>query len=161
VRETAVDGVRSFKSSAYWRWNLWGATIAGFGGGMLLSTLNAIGALRNLDGAWGSESLKIAFFVWALCLLTWLAYFPGNAIARYPYKLIIETGKGLRVYAPFKKLYIPVEDLREVGFSGEGTVVRLKRRRRMLTTIVIHRFFGSQRDRLANALREEIQRGAS
>jgi len=139
---------------------MWGATIAGVGGGTLVSTLNVIGAWRNVTGAWGNESLKIALFIWGLLLLTVLAYFPGNAIAGYPYEVVIEKGKGLRVYAPFKKLYIPIQDLQDVGFSGEGTVVRLKHRRRMLTVIVIHKFFGSQAQPLADAIREELRRYA-
>jgi hypothetical protein len=125
---------------------------------MLMSTLNVIGAWRNVNGAWGNESLKVALFIWGLILFTVLAYFPGNAIARYPYEVIIEKGKGLLVCAAFRKLYIPIQDLRDVGFSGEGSVVRLKRRYRMLAVIVIHKFFGSQGQPLADAIREEIQR---
>ena len=137
---------------------MWGATVASFGAGMLLSTLDVIGAA---NGAPKSESLRIALLIWGLVLLVVLAYFPGNAIARYPYEVVIEKGKGLRVYAPFKKLYIPIEDLRDVGFSGEGSAVRLKRRRRVLTVFIIHKFFGSQGLPLADAIREEIQRYAS
>jgi|SRR5208282_1243893 len=150
--------VRSFKASRYWSWNVWGATVGSFGAFMMISTSDVIGAV---NGAPKSESLKTALVIWGLLLLAVLAYFPGNAIARYPYEVVIEKGKGLRVYAPFKKLHIPIQDIRDVGFSGEGSVVCLKRRRWMLKVIVIHRFFGSQGPPLADAIREEIKRYAS
>jgi hypothetical protein len=158
MTELAGDDVRSFKSSRWWSFNIWGATVGSFGAGMLISTLDVIGAVNCAPK---SESLRIALVVWGLVLLAVLAYFPGNAVVRYPYEVVIEKGKGLQVFAPFKKLYIPIEDLRDVGFSGEGSVVRLQRRRRMLTVLIIHRLFGSQGPPLADAIRDEIKRYAS
>jgi hypothetical protein len=158
MTELADDDVRSFKSSRWWSFNIWGATVAGFGTGMLVSTLDVIGAVNSTPK---SEPLRIALVICGLVMLAVLAYFPGNAIARHPYEVVIEKGKGLRVYAPFKKLYIPIENIRDVGFSGEGSVVRLKRRHWLLKVIVIHRFFGSQGPPLADAIREEIQRYTS
>ena len=158
MTELVDDDVRSFKSSRWWSFNIWGATVAGFGTGVLVSTLDVIGAV---NGAPKSEPLRIALVIWGIVMLAVLAYFPGNAIARHPYEVVIEKGKGLRVYAPFKKLYIPIEDIRDVGFSAEGSLVRLKRRRWMLTVFIIHRLFGSQGPPLADAIQEEIKRYAS
>jgi hypothetical protein len=102
-----------------------GAIVAGVGGGMLISSLGVI-------GGWRYESPGSASFIWRLLVLTVLACFAGNAIARYPYEVVIEKGKGLRVHASFKKLYIPMQDLRDVRFSGEGPEVRLQRGHRIL-----------------------------
>jgi hypothetical protein len=152
------DQVLAFKGSRYWTSSVWGAVVAGIGGGVLMSAV----AIIVLSGA---PSPRVILFMGAwllILLLTMLASFPGNAIARFPYEVVIEKGKGLRVHAPFKEVYIPIRDLRDVtpGFL-RGFVVRLKHRQRLLTQFVIHGFFGSQGQPLADAIREEIQRSAS
>jgi hypothetical protein len=156
--ETKDDQILTFKGSRYWTSNLWGAVFAGIGGAILMSVV----AIIVVSGA---ESPKIALFAggWVLILvLTALALFPGNAIARFPHEIVVEKGKGLRLHAPFKEIYIPIQNLRDVGPSFlQGFVVRLKRRNRLLTQIVIHRLFGEQGQPLADAIREEIQRYAS
>ena len=131
--------------------------MAGIGGGILMSAV----AIIVLSGT-PSPKVMLLMGGWILILvITVMASFPGNAIARFPYEVVIEKGKGLRIRAPFKELYIPIQDIRDVSPSFfRGFVVRLKHRHRLLTQIVIHRLFGSQGQPLADAIREEIQRYA-
>jgi hypothetical protein len=156
--ESKEDQVLAFKGSRYWTSNVWGAAVAGIGGGALMSVV----AIIVLSGA---PSPKVTLFIggWVLILLlAVLASFPGNAIARFPYEVVVEKGKGLRIRAPLKELYIPIQDVRDVRTSFlQGFVVRLKQRHRLLTQIVIHRLFGSRGEPLADAIREEIERCAS
>jgi hypothetical protein len=115
---------------------------------------------------WGNPTPGNILFAATLTLIlvvSVLCFLPGNMGAVYPYAVAVEEGKGLQLYAPLKKLYIPIEDLRDVQKSvlGQGYVVRLNRRRRLLTSFVIHSFFGDQAEPLANAIRDEIRRRAS
>jgi hypothetical protein len=147
----------TFKGSRFWTSNVWGAAVAGIGGGILMSAVTVI----VLSGT-PSPKVMLLMGGWELILvLTGMASFPGNAIARFPYEVVIEKGKGLRIRAPFKELYIPIQDVRDVSPGLlRGFVVHLKHRHRLLTQIVIHRFFGSQGEPLADAIRKEIQRYA-
>ncbi len=97
-----------------------------------------------------------------ILLLTAFAWFPGNAIASFPYEVVVEKRRGLHIRAPFKELYIPIDNIQDVRSSSlRGFVVRLKRRHRLLTQIVIHRFFGREGKPLADTIREEIRGEAS
>lgn len=89
-----------------------------------------------------------------------LCFSSGNMGAAYPYAVTVEQGKGLQLYAPFKKLYIPIQDIQDVrkSLTQQGYVVRLKRPHRLLTSFVIHSFFGDQGEPLARAIESEIRR---
>ncbi|HZR56047.1 MAG TPA: hypothetical protein VFA74_04175 [Terriglobales bacterium] len=156
--ESQGDQVLAFKGSRYWTSNVWGAVVAGIGGGTLMSVV----AIIVLSG---SPSPKIMLFMggWVLILLVAvLAWFPGNAIARFPYEVMVEKGKGLRIRAPLKELFIPIQEVRDVSPSFPlGFVIRLKHRQRFLTQIFIHKLFGSRGKPLADAIREEIERCVS
>ncbi len=157
--ELESDQSRIFKASQYWSSNVWGAALAGFGAAILMSVM--IGIVF-----WNTQALKVVLFLAALALvlvISLLCLFPGNWIAAFPYAVAVEEGKGLRLYAPFKKIYVPIGDLRDVRRSvlQQGFVVRLKRRHRLLTSFVIHWFFGSQAEPLAHAIQEEIRRHTS
>lgn len=88
--------------------------------------------------------------------LVW--YFPGNGIATYPYSVEIEKGKGIYINAPFKRLFIPLEHIREVrrSFLGGGTVVYFDKRYGLIKKIVISYFFGSEQKPLTEALMREV-----
>ena len=131
------------------------------GGGAGILTLVVMGIVvsenptrNNILFATG---LALVLIVSALCFV------PGNLIAAYPYEVSLEEGKGLELRAPLKKVYIPIEDVRDVrkSFIQPGYVVRLKRRHRLLTSFLIPSFFGDQAEPLAHAIQEEIRRHAS
>ena len=93
-------------------------------------------------------------------VLSALCFVPGNLIAAYPYAVSIEEGRGLELRAVLKKLYIPLEEVRDVqkSYLQPGYVVRLKRRHRLLKSFLIPWYFGDEAEPLANAIREEIRR---
>lgn len=150
---------RIFKASRYWTSNVWGAALAGFGVAILLSVMMGI-------VLWHTHAWQVILWVVGIYFVITAALlyiFPGNGIAAYPYAVEIEEGKGLRLYAPWKKIYLPIEDVRDVrwSFFGQAFVVRLNRRHRVLRRFIIHRFFGSEGESLADAIQEEIRRRAS
>ena len=77
-------------------------------------------------------------------IVTLLAMFPGNLIAATPVAVELESGRGLRVIAPLKKIYIPMEDVQEVRdstsawTSRQGAVVKLNKRHGLLKSFAIH-----------------------
>ena len=72
----------------------------------------------------------------------------------------IEEGRGAELRAVLKKLYIPLEEVRDVqkSYLQPGYTVRLKRRHRLMKSFLIPWYFGDQAEPLANAIREEIRR---
>jgi len=147
---------RVFKGGQFWSSNVFGALMGGAGAALLFIVVMGIVLWENpvRQNILIAIALALNFIVGIVCL------FPGNWIAAYPYAVAIVQGKGLELYAPLKKLYIPVEDLRDVQDSlvQQGYVVRLNRRHRLLKAFVIHRFFGDQAESLALAIQEEILR---
>jgi hypothetical protein len=151
-----VSPPRLFRAGRYWNSNVFGAALAGGLGGVLMLVimclmiwLNPAPHVVRFAAAW---ALGIAIPV--LCLL------PGNMIAAYPYAVSVHEGKGLELYAPLKRLYIPIEDIRDVRktYLQPGYIVSFKRRHRLLKGFLIPWFFGDQAEPLANAIREEIRR---
>ena len=86
----------------------------------------------------------------------------GNLAAVYPYAVEIEEGKGFRFYAPFKQFYIPSQEVERVKWSWlwGGCVVRLRKRRGLLVGFIIHFAWGRQGRELAQAISQELSRGA-
>jgi len=83
-------------------------------------------------------------------------------VAIFPYEVDVEEGKGVRLHAVLKQVYIPIEDIRDVQKSFlQGYVVRLRRRHRLLEKFVIHRLFGGEREGLVHAIQDEIRRAAA
>jgi hypothetical protein len=150
---------RIFKAGQFWNSNVFGAALGGAGGGILMLVMMCI-------VVWLKPARENIFFAVTLALvlvICTLCFLAGNLIAAFPYAVSVEEGKGLELYAPLKKLYIPIEDIRDIrkSFIQQGYVVRLKRRHRLLTSFLIHRFFGDQAEPLANAIQEVIRRKAN
>lgn len=146
--------VRIFQARGYWKSNLCGAIAAGIGATALFVIIGAI-------LAWASQSWQgrvwgvglILFAIAALCALV-----PGNLGAAYPYAVEIEEGVGFRFYVPFKQLYIPTQEVKRVKWSWlwVGWVVRLRRRRGLLSGFIIHRAWAQQGRELAQAIGEQL-----
>ena len=155
---TGGDRVLTFKGSRYWESNVCGAVVAGLAGGIVMVVVATMIALN-------ANSLKVQLLMggWiAAVVLSVVGLFPGNVAVRFPYAVVLEKGKGLRLQGAFKTLYIPIQDVRDVRPRLlQGFVVRLKRRHGILTDVVIHKFFGEQGRLLADAIQQEIQRRAS
>ncbi len=149
---------RIFKASRFWESNVWGATVAGIAGGPVLCTVAGILLWEGED--WNVRLFGIVLIL--IILATFLAMFPGNMIAAVPVAAELEEGRGLRLIAPLKKLYIPFEEVQEVRDSTfwqvfqEGIVVKLNKRHGLMKSFAIHWSFGSEGKQLARAIQLEI-----
>ena len=146
---------RIFRAGDFWSSNVFGALLGGAGCAVLLTTAMVI-------VVWGNpsrENILFAIIVALVFMIGALGLFPGNWIVAFPYAVAIVEGEGLEIYAPLKKLYVPIEDLLNVEESLlKGYVVRFNRPRGLLNAFVIHRFFGAQAKPLAQAIEDEILR---
>jgi len=148
----------TYKASRVWESNVWGATVAGMGMGILISVVAAI-LLFDSEGASGKRAGAVLIIT---IVATFLAMFPGNLIAAVPIAVDLEKGKGLLLHAPLKKLYISFEEVKEVRDSTvwqifqQGIVVKLSKRHRLIKSFVIHRTFGEEGRKLARAIQQEI-----
>jgi len=112
------------------------------------------GVLIGLTGHVGLLSAVLMLVAVAVPLIL----LPGKVAALWPYPAELEQGKGLRFYAPFNEIYVPVEGVDRVKWSWlwTGWVVRLKRRRGLLTGFIIHVAWGGQGRELAEAIEKEL-----
>lgn len=131
--------------------------MAGIGAACLFSIGGGI-LLWQSEG-WVGWLWGAGLFLFAIAAM-W-ALFAGNAAAVYPYAVEIEERKGFRVYAPFKKVYIPIQEVKRVSWSWlcVGWVVKLRRRRGILPGFIIHVAWGQRGRELAQAIGEELARG--
>jgi len=149
---------RIFKASRFWESNVWGATVAGIGMGILMTVIGGIMLWEEK----APDALPVALILTTVTSL--LALFPGNLIAAVPIAVELEGGEGLHLIAPLKKLYIPFEEVQEVRDSTvarifqQGTVVKLNKRHGLMKSFAIHWSFGDQGRQLARAIQQEILR---
>jgi hypothetical protein len=146
---------RVFKAGRFWNSNLFGAALAGGLGGILMLVVMAIVVSGNPT----TNNIMFAVGLALVLVVSVLCFVPGNLIAAYPYAVSLEEGRGLELHAPVKRLYIPIQDVRDVrrSYLQSGYIVRLKHRRGLLRSFLIPRYFGDQAEPLANAIREEIR----
>ena len=154
--ELSSENPRIFKATRFWNSNVFAAALAGALGGVLMLVVMGLVVSGNptRNNILFASGLALVLVLSALCFL------PGNLIAAYPYAVSIEEGRGLELRAVLKKLYIPLEEVREVkkSYLQPGYVVRLRRRHRLLKSFLIPWYFGDEAETLANAIREEIRR---
>jgi hypothetical protein len=142
-----------FRAGRLWEWNICGAAVAGGGTGVLMLVLTGIVLSGNPTPKNALFAAGVALFVVAtiICVL------PGNLMATYPYAILVESGNGLELHAPLKKVFVPIADVKDVRIAAAGFIVRLKRRRRLLKSFIIPVYFGDQAGTLADLIRQEIQ----
>jgi hypothetical protein len=156
------DGLPSqiFKAPRLWASNVWGATVAGIGGGLLISV---VAGILVFDSA-GQNGRLVGLALLVTVSLTFLAAFPGNLVAAVPFSVDLLERRGLVLHAPLKELYIPLGDVSEVRDSAasqvfqQGIVVRFNKRHGLIKSFVIHWAYGDEGRALARAIREEILR---
>jgi hypothetical protein len=154
-----LDQPTIYRASEYWRANISGGVLAGIGGTVLLLTVFTIVVWES-----GFAREGIIWFI-VICLNAlgmFLAFYPGNLVVTYPLAVEVEPLKQIVLVAPWKRLIIPIEDLRDVRNSPlqQGYVVRLFRRHGLLKSFTIHWFFGSERTALAAAIENIVSRNA-
>ena len=165
MNEASANGNerRIFNASRAWKSNVWGATVAGIGGSLVLSIVAGILLFYSA----GPTGRKAGIVLILTIVGSVLAMFQGNLIAAVPISVELEQGKGLYLCAPLKKLYIPMEDVVEVRdsaawqFLQQGIVVKLNKRHGLMKSFAIHWAFGSEGRQLARAIEAEISRGAA
>jgi len=151
-----TPGVRVFCAWGPWKSNVCGAVVAGIGAAVLFAFMG--GMLLWQGQGWKARLWGTGMILFAVTAV-WVL-FAGNAAAMYPYAVEIDEGKGFCFYAPFKKFYMPIQEVKRVRWSWllAGWVVSLKRRRVLLSCFVIHVAWGRQGRELAQAIREELAR---
>jgi len=147
---------RIYQASRIWTSNVYGAVVAGIGGAMLMSVVAGI----IIRGAGELHSILFAIAWIVAIVLALLALYPGNLVGTTPYAVQLQVGRGLGLYAPLKRIYIPMEDISQVkkSFLRQGFVVKLKRRHRLLKGFSIHGGFGDQGTELVQAIQSELER---
>jgi hypothetical protein len=94
-------------------------------------------------------------------IVIFLALFPGRLLAMWPYAITLETQKGIWVYAPPSKIWIPLDEIVDVdvysGSYGGGHVIQLKKSYGLVKQLyIISLFFPDEQ--LVRALRSSIDR---
>lgn len=147
---------RVFKAGRFWDFNVFGAAVGGAGAVILMLVMMGLVVWLNPT----PHNVLFAAGLALVLVLSLLCFVPGYLIAVYPYAVSLEEGKGLELRAPTRRVYIPIEDVRDVrkSYLQPGYIVRLKHRRRLLKSFLIPWYFGDQAEPLANAIREEIRR---
>lgn len=95
--------------------------------------------------AWHDQHFHNDRISFALALATWvvavLVLGPGRLLAMWPYKMALEPQKGVWVYAPPSKLWIPLEEIVDVdvysGNYGGGYAIQLNRSHGLIKEIHI------------------------
>jgi hypothetical protein len=145
-----------FKAGRFWDFNVFGAALGGAGAGILMLVMMGLVVWLNPT----PRNASFAVVVAVVLVVSLLCFLPGNLIAAYPYAVSLEEGRGLELRAPMRRVYVPIEEVRDVrkSYLQPGYVVRLKRRHRLLKSFLIPWYFGDQAEPLANAIREQIRR---
>jgi len=115
--------------------------------------------------AWHDRHFRNDRIGLALALATWvvavLVFGPGRLFAMWPYAIALEPQKGIWVYAPPSKLWIPMDEIVDVevysGMYGGGYAIQLNRSHGLVREIhILSLAFSDQR--LAGELRTAIDR---
>jgi len=158
-----LDEPKIYRASGYWRTNISGAVLGGIGVSILLLTVFTI-------VLWGSGfATENVIWLIGICLTlfaTALAFYPGNLVATYPLAVEIEPSKQIVLIAPWKRLVIPIEEVKAIRDSTawqvfqQGVVIKLNKRHGLLKSFIIHWAFGPEGRQLARAIQAEISRVA-
>ena len=147
---------RVYRGSRYWDFNVHGAVVAGLGGAILMVV---IGIIMFWVAAARLEALLFLLLFVANLVGGFLAFYIGNLVASFPYAVEVNPGSGLRLLAPYKEIYIHLDEIENIGesFLYQGFVVRLRRRRGLLKYFVVHWLFGHERKALIQAIQQAVQ----
>lgn len=101
----------------------------------------------------------LALFLLVTGLVGLLALIPGKLLGMWPYAIAIEPGKGIWVYAPPAKFWVPLDELVDIdvysGMYGGGHVVQLNRSRGLVAQLYVSALYFPD-ERLVGALRSLI-----
>ena len=94
-------------------------------------------------------------------ILAVLVLVVGRLLAMWPYAVVLEPRKGIWVYAPLTKLWIPLDEIVDIdvysGCYGNGHVVQLSRSHGLVKQIYFYALFFPH-EQLIHELRVSIDR---
>ena len=145
------DSPTTFRGSLLWRANLFAGAFVGLTGAVIVPI--AFKVFFREDSA-PNAALPLFALLVASGLLVLLAYFPGNLGVFWPHAIELYGNSGIKLVAPFKKVFVPISELGEVEDSlfWQGYVVHLRKPHAALTQFLIPRYFGPQRKALVDAI---------
>jgi hypothetical protein len=150
---------RVFKSRLIFAANAIGGFWIGVGGYFAILTFFIWDSLQNGHLFQGNEILFALFL--ANGIVGVLLLFPGRLLSMWPYAVVLEPQKGIWVYAPPTKLWIPLEEITDIdiysGWYGRGHVVQLSGSHGLVKQLYIPSLFFPD-ERLAHELRVSIDR---
>lgn len=116
----------------------------------------------GLQGAQKFQSNGILVVILlATAIVGILALIPGRVLAMWPYAVALEPQKGIWIYTPPTKLWIPLDEIVDIGVYsgvyGGGHVIQLSQSHGIVKQIYINSFFFPD-ERLAHELRVSIDR---
>jgi len=158
LESTEISRVQTFEAPRAWQSNVWAAAVAGICGSFVILIVAGILAFDSAGPSGQRAGVALAL----LAAGALAAAFPGNVIAGLPYKVELQPGTGLWLYAPLRKLFIPMAEVKEIRQSAlsqllqEGIIVKLNRRHGLLKSFTIHWAFGQEGKRLAEAINDQI-----
>jgi hypothetical protein len=136
-------------------------------GGFWLGIGGYFGILAFLiwDGSQNDQLFLLNKFFFVLLLANGIVgvvlLFPGRLLAMWPYTIVLEPQKGIWVYAPPTKLWIPLEEITDIdiysGWYGGGHVIQLNRSYGLVKQLYIPSLFFPD-EQLARAIRISIDR---
>lgn len=140
--------------SRFYRVQTRGGYIAGLSAG---AATGFLGLLNLFYYPVASDIWLIGLFFFLNAVAAALLLFPGKLIATYP--IAVGVGNYLRVLAPFIELRINWDEVARVyeSWLRQGIVIELKRRKGVIRNIVIHWFFGPERQLLIAAIHKALQ----
>jgi len=146
---------RIFRARPLFAANVIGSFWLGLGGSIAILTFLA----------WHDQHFRDDRIAFALALATWavavLVLAPGRLLAMWPCAIALEPQKGIWVYAPPSKLWIPMDEIVDIevysGMYGGGYAIQLNRSHGLIREIhILSLAFSDQR--LAGELRTAIDR---
>lgn len=152
----AVRPTHVFRGNDFWERRNRVSEFAGLAFGILLCKIGVI-ILEDATDKLAVLPLSLSL---ASALPIYLLLFWGNYLARYPHRVIIEEGRGVWLYGSHRPIYVPVENLLDVR-QGWVSVVRFKRRQRLLGAFLIPWTYSGETNQLVETIRSEIQKRES
>lgn len=138
------DSPIAFRGSLLWRANLFAGAVVGLTGSVIVPIASKV---------FFQDTAILALLVGS-GLFVFLAYFPGNLGVFWPHAIELYGNSGIKLVAPFKKVFVPISELGEVEDSlfCQGYVVHLRKPHAALTQFLIPWYFRPERKALVNAI---------
>ncbi len=154
---TETEGTsKIYRASLLWRMNLIGAFLVGSMGALILA---AIGILSVVSAAFASLTWFVGLLLAVNSAVGLLLFLPGKLIVSWP--IAVEVGSRLTVVAPYSRVSIRWDEIADAydSWVRQGFVIKLAHRRGLLRYVVVHWFFGPEREALIAAVRQRLRAG--